>query len=76
MYPPLARQAKVSGVVILDVVVDSTGNVTDIKVVSGHPLLIQAAIDSVKQWVYQPFAIGGAPADVVSTVTINFAPLE
>ena len=53
-----------------------TGRVLDIKVLSGHPLLAPAAIEAVKQWVYQPFVLNGAAVDVVSTVALNFALTE
>ena len=73
VYPPLARQARVSGVVILEAVIGKDGSVAEIKVISGHPLLQQAAIDAVSQWKYKPTLLNGEPVEVVTTVTVNFA---
>jgi periplasmic protein TonB len=68
VYPPLAKQARVQGVVVLQVTVNPQGSVENLKVVTGHPLLIQAAIDAVKNWKYEP------QADTVTTIaTVNFA---
>ena len=73
VYPPLAKQARIQGVVILEAVIDKAGNVAEIKVISGHPLLQQAAIDAVSQWKYKPTLLNGEPVEVVTTVTVNFA---
>ena len=72
-YPPLAQQAGVHGVVVLQVVIDKNGVVQGIKTVSGHPLLVPAAIDAVKQWRYRPFLINDKPVEVDTPVTVNFA---
>jgi len=53
VYPPLARQARISGVVRLSVIIGRDGTVQDLTLLSGHPLLVPAAMDAVKQWVYQ-----------------------
>ncbi len=67
-YPPLARQARVQGTVNLAVAIDTNGHVTSIRVLRGHPLLIQAAIDAVKQWVYPPVSEAGAFVERVNFV--------
>jgi protein TonB len=72
VYPPLAIQARVSGTVILEAVIDEDGNVGDLKILSGHPLLTQAAYDAVKQWKYRPTTIGGEPVPVLAVVTVVF----
>ena len=72
-YPALARQARVEGVVKLNAVVGKDGSVQNLSVVSGHPLLIPAAIEAVKHWTYEPTAINGSPTDVESEVDVNFA---
>jgi TonB family protein len=72
LYPEAARQAKVQGVVILSVKTDIHGRVVDAMILRSIPLLDQAAIDAVKQWVYEPMVIDGKPQPVVFTVTINF----
>ena len=72
VYPPLAKQARIQGVVVLEAGITKEGKVDNLKVVTGNPLLIQAAIDSVKQWVYQPVRLNGAAVDFVTTITVNF----
>jgi periplasmic protein TonB len=71
-YPDIARQARVQGVVILECTISPQGKVTDVKVLRGIPLLDQAAIDAVKQWVYTPTLLNGVPVPVIMTVTVNF----
>jgi len=72
VYPPLARAAHVQGVVLLQTSIDKTGQVADVSVLSGHPLLNDAAVEAVQQWTYQPVLLNGQPVDVVTTVTVNF----
>ena len=72
VYPELARQARIQGMVILEVVIGTDGVPKNVSVVSGHPLLQQAAIDSVKEWRYRPQLVAGVPAEVVTTVTMPF----
>jgi protein TonB len=71
-YPPLAQQAHIQGTVVLAALIDKDGNVQRLQVVSGHPLLVRAAIDAVKQWRYQPLLVNGQPIEVETTVTVNF----
>lgn len=66
-YPPLARQARVQGVVLMQVLIGQEGKVTNVRVLSGPPLLVQAAIEAVKEWVYPPQA-----TPVVTNATVNF----
>src|SRR5439155_188301 len=54
VYPPLAKQARIQGVVVLEAEISKEGTIDNLKVVTGHPLLIQSAIDAVKQWRYKP----------------------
>jgi periplasmic protein TonB len=72
VYPQIATQARVQGVVILECTISPQGKVTDVKVLRGIPLLDQAAIDAVKQWVYTPTLLNGVPVPVIMTVTVNF----
>jgi protein TonB len=72
VYPQLARQARISGTVRLEAVIDETGKITDLKVVSGHPLLVQAALDAVKQWRYRPTVLNNTPVQVATTIDVNF----
>jgi protein TonB len=72
VYPDIAKQARVQGVVILECTISPQGKVTDVKVLRGIPLLDQAAVDAVKQWVYTPTLLNGVPVPVIMTVTVNF----
>jgi TonB family protein len=72
VYPEVARQAQVEGVVILSVKTDETGKVADTIVLRSIPLLDQAAIDAVRQWIYEPFVYEGKAQPVVFTVTVRF----
>jgi protein TonB len=73
VYPPLAKQARIQGVVLLEAVISKDGAIDNLRVISGHPLLTQAAIDAVKQWRYKPTLLNGEPVEVVTTITVNFA---
>jgi TonB family protein len=72
IYPDLAKEARIQGVVRLNVVIGADGRVGDIQLVSGHPLLVQAAIDAVRQWVYKPTLLNDQPVEVVTMVDVNF----
>jgi protein TonB len=72
VYPPLARAARVQGVVVMQALIDKQGNIADLQVVSGHELLQGAALDAVKQWRYRPVLLNGQPVDVVTQITVNF----
>jgi protein TonB len=72
MYPPLAKEIHVQGDVLIDSVIDAQGNVTQMKVVSGQPLLITAAIDALRQWRYSPTLLNGVPVTVEMEVTVKF----
>ena len=71
-YPPLAKQARIQGVVRLNVVIGKDGKMQDIKAESGHPMLVPAALDAVRQWEYKPTLLNGEPVEVVSVVDVNF----
>ncbi len=72
VYPELAKQAHVQGIVQLNIVINKQGRVVDIKVISGHPLLIPAAIEAVKQWEYNPTLLNGQPVEVATEVSVPF----
>jgi len=72
VYPPLAKQARISGTVELSAIIGRDGRVQDLKVVKGHPLLVQAALDAVKNWVYRPTLLNGEPVEVSTTIDVNF----
>jgi TonB family protein len=71
-YPPLALQARVQGTVVLQVLIAKDGTVQDLNVISGHPMLIHAAVDAVKQWRYRPYQVDGELFMVKTTVSVNF----
>jgi periplasmic protein TonB len=71
-YPPLAKMARIEGTVRLEAVISKDGTIQDLKVLSGHPLLVKAALDAVKQWRYQPTLLNGDPVEVVTEIDVNF----
>ena len=71
-YPSLAKQARVFGDVVIDAVIDVQGNVVEMQVVSGHPLLVPAAVDALRKWKYQPTILNEEPVPVQLMVTIKF----
>ena len=71
-YPPLARQARISGVVKFNAVIAKDGSIQNLTMISGHPLLVQAATEAVRQWVYQPTLLNGEPVEVITTIDVNF----
>jgi protein TonB len=72
VYPPQAAQISLSGVVHLDVIIDNTGRVANVTANGGHPLLVPAAIEAVRQWVYQPTLLNGNPVEVATQVDVYF----
>jgi TonB family protein len=72
VYPELAKEARVQGKVTLKITVDKEGNVTDVSVIAGHPLLDDAAVNAVRQWKYSPTFLNGKPISVMATVTVEF----
>jgi periplasmic protein TonB len=72
VYPPLARQARISGTVVLRAVISKDGAIENLQLISGHPMLAPAAIDAVKQWKYKPYLLNGEPVEVDTEVQVNF----
>jgi TonB family protein len=72
LYPAEAKAAGAEGAVIMETIVGRDGRILEVKVISGHPLLIQAAVDAVRRWCYKPTLLNGQPVEVVSTVSVNF----
>lgn len=73
MYPPLARQTRISGTVRLHAIIAKNGSVEQLEVISGHPLLVQAALDAVRQWKYQPTTLNGEAVEVDTTIDVIFS---
>jgi len=73
VYPPLARQTRISGTVRLHVIIGKEGSVQQLEVVSGHALLVQSALDAVRHWKYQPTLLNGEPVEVDTTVDVIYS---
>ena len=71
-YPPLAEQARIQGNVILEIEIDPSGATSSMRLVSGHPMLVAAAMEAVRQWKYQPFDVAGHPGSVKTFVMVTF----
>jgi len=72
-YPTLARSARVQGDVVLSAIIDTSGQITNLQLVSGHPMLVPAAIAAVTQWRYKPYLLNGQPVEVETTITVIFS---
>ena len=72
VYPLLAQATRVRGVVVISAVIDAQGNPAEMRVVSGHPLLIAAAMNALKQWKFEPTILDGEPVPVSWDITITF----
>lgn len=71
-YPPLARQARIQGSVVLQAQISKEGTIQNLQLISGHPMLAPAAIEAVKQWRYRPYLLNGEPVEVETTIQVNF----
>src|SRR6266700_2826797 len=71
-YPQMARIAHIQGDVILQATISKTGAIEGLHGVSGHPILIQAAMEAVKQWKYKPYILNGDPVEVETTIKVQF----
>ena len=72
--PPLARAARITGSVVVDVTVNEFGGVIAARAISGHPLLKDAAVNAARQWLFSPTTLSGVPVKVIGTLTFNFEP--
>src|SRR5580692_3793405 len=71
-YPPLARQARIQGQVLLRAQISKEGSIENLQLISGHPMLVQSALDAVKQWKYKPYLLNGEPVEVDTEIQVNF----
>jgi len=71
-YPSLARTARLGGAVVLSAIISKDGTIENLTVVSGHPMLVPAAINAVKQWRYRPFLLNGMPVEIETTINVIF----
>ena len=72
-YPPLARSARIQGAVILQAMIGKSGAIENLRLLSGHPMLVPAAIEAVRQWRYRPYVLNGEPVAVETQITVNFS---
>jgi protein TonB len=72
IYPALAKQARIQGTVELSAIIGKDGKVQDLKLVHGHPLLVPAALQAVREWEYRPTLLNGEPVEVATTIDVNF----
>jgi len=72
LYPQLARVARVQGPVVLEAIISKDGTMQNLQLISGHPLLVPAAIAAVSQWRYRPYILNGAAIEVETRITVNF----
>jgi periplasmic protein TonB len=71
-YPPLARQARIQGIVVLRAMISREGKIENLQIITGHPLLVKSAMDAVLQWRYRPYYLNNEPVEVETQVTVNF----
>jgi len=72
IYPPLAKQARIQGVVRFNAIIGKDGTIQNLQLISGHPLLVPAAQEAVKQWLYKPTLLNGEPVEVATVIDVNF----
>jgi TonB family protein len=72
VYPPLAKQARISGTVQFTALIGKDGTIQNLQLISGHPLLVESAQDAVKQWQYRPTLLNGNPAEVITQIDVNY----
>jgi len=72
VYPPLAKQARIQGTVRFTAIIGKDGTIQNLQLVTGHPLLVEAARQAVSQWQYKPTLLNGEPVEVVTQIDVNF----
>jgi len=73
VYPAIARAARIEGIVVLQATISVTGEIENLRVVSGAPMLQQAALDAVRSWRYKPYLLNGTPVEVETTINVVFS---
>ena len=71
-YPPMAKAAGIRGQVVLRAIVAKDGSIENLRVIAGHPVLVKAAVEAVRQWRYRPYLLNGEAVEVETEVTVNF----
>lgn len=72
VYPPLARAVRIQGPVVLAAIISKAGTIEHLQVLSGHPMLVPAALQAVSQWRYRPYVLNGEVIEVETQITVNF----
>jgi protein TonB len=72
-YPPLARSARIQGQVLLQAVISKQGTIENLRLITGHPMLVPAAIEAVRQWRYRPYILNNEPVEVETQIMVNFS---
>lgn len=72
LYPMIALKARIQGTVQLRAVISKDGRIENLQLIEGHPMLVEAAINAVRQWHYKPYLLSGEPVEVETTVSVNF----
>jgi protein TonB len=72
VYPSIAKAAGVQGTVLIKALISPNGRIEQAEVVSGSPLLSQAALEAIRQWKYRPYVLNGSPVEVETEITVNF----
>jgi periplasmic protein TonB len=72
VYPILAKNTNIQGAVVLEAIISKAGTIENLQLVSGHPLLVPAAIEAVRQWKYKPYILNGDAIEVETQITVNF----
>lgn len=73
IYPPLARTARIQGQVVLQAVISKQGMIENLRLLTGRPMLVPAAIEAVRQWRYRPYVLNNEPVEVETQITVNFS---
>jgi protein TonB len=72
IYPVLAKNAHIQGAVVLEALISKSGRIENLQLVSGHPMLVPATIEAVRQWQYKPYILNGEAIEVETQITVNF----
>jgi len=73
VYPPLARSVRIQGQVVLQAVISKQGAIENLRLLTGHPMLVPAAIEAVRQWRYRSHVLNNEPVEVETQITVNFS---
>jgi protein TonB len=72
VYPQLAKSARVQGTIKLQAIIAVDGTIKNLRLISGPPLLVNAAVEAVRRWQYKPTLLNGSPVEVITEIDVNF----